>query len=194
MSRSGTITLPPPLQSKILTLIDEFKLYEPESETYDEYRKLIVRRLLRNVYRIQVINKFHGNNEYKNIKDYIHLLVELRDLKLKKYKDKLLPEGQKKITDFYKPIKNKSSSIPATISTSISASTSHPELKKRDICAERYLEKSIREHKERQRIQQEHREWRKTIDERNKQIQKRRIFKHNKRIRLCCDGRRTRRR
>lgn len=158
----------PPPNQEILTLINEFKLYEPESETYDEYRKLICTRTGLNVGSIKRINRWYGNNE----KDYIHLLVELRDLKLKKYKDKLLPEGQKKITDFYKPIKNKSSSIPATISTSISASTSHPELKKRDIYAERYLEKSTREHKERQRIQQEHREWRKTIDERKKQIRK----------------------
>ena len=166
MSRSGTSA-----NQEILTLIDEFKLYEPESETYDEYRKLICARTGLNVGRIQKINRWYGNNENKNIKDYKNILEELRDLKLEKYKDKL-PKGQKKITDFYKPIKNKSSSIPATISTSISASTSHPELKKRDICAERYLEKSIREHKERQRIQQEHREWRKTIDERNKQIRK----------------------
>lgn len=153
----------PPPNQEILTLIDEFKLYEPESETYDEYKRLICCRVSSIIFKIQ---KKEG---LINLLYYNKLLIKLRDLKLEKYKDKL-PKGQKKITDFYKPIKNKSSSIPATISTSIS--TSHPELKKRDIYAERYLEKSTREHKERQRIQQEHRELRKTIDERNKQIRK----------------------
>ena len=57
MSRSDTRTAPP--NQEILTLINEFKLYEPESETYDEYRKLICTRTGLNVGRIKRINKHY---------------------------------------------------------------------------------------------------------------------------------------
>jgi hypothetical protein len=145
---------------EIMKLTNELKLYEPDDTiTYDEYKKIIDRYYTTIWYPIA----FNKEIETQNKKDFIKKLQELRNLKLEKYKDKdKLPKGQKKITEFYKPIK----------ASSISASPSQPELKKEDICAQKYLEKSIRENKERQRRQQEYDEWRKTIDERNKQIRK----------------------
>ena len=140
MSRSVSRIAPPDTyrKQKILPLLDEFKLYEPECDTYDECKKLIIQKFIGIVNKIRTIENIgglFGNGKYENIKDYIHLLSEIKDLKLEKYKDKL-PKGQKKITDYFK-----SSTRPST-------------------------RPSIQYKEEQQRLEQE--QHRKIIEERNK--------------------------
>ena len=92
----------------MLKLINKFKSYEPLTDNYDKYENLIhereryIRGQMDNIHNI-----FYGSRNLplkfsKNLRD-------IKYQKLEKCKNKF--EGQRLITDYYKPIKEKSSSI-----------------------------------------------------------------------------------
>lgn len=125
MSRTNTSL--PPLEIEILKIFKDFESYEPDKDTYDECYKLILHKYYR-------INSHMRNmiSDFKTLSKLQKKLFKLIDIKLDKLKNKF--SGQRIITDYYKPLRPLSSH--ATF-----------KCKKDDFCAQRYLEKSIREHK-----------------------------------------------
>ena len=134
-------------------MINDFISYEPEKQdTYDECYRFIHSKYIYIRDRI---------SDYKNGKVqmlspagkviYIHQLTNIYNEKLKKYKRKFSEQkGQRLITDYYKPLRPSSSHL-----------SFHQSLKckKDDFCAQRYLERSIKEHKSNEELKQQWREY-----------------------------------
>ena len=152
MSRTNT-TSPPPPPPEILRLINDFISYEPEKQdTYDECYRFIHSKY---IYIKDRISTYNGKVQILNTAGkviYIHQLTNIYNEKLKKYKLKFSEQKrQRLITDYYKPSRP-SSSHQSSPNTSLKC-------KKNDFCAQRYLEKSIKEHKSNEELKQQWREY-----------------------------------
>jgi hypothetical protein len=133
----------------MLKIINLFKLYEPECDTYDECKRLIIKKYIYLIYKLQLLKPHYDsyNSFRKDLSPNLRLLGEIKDLKLEEYKIKF--SGQRMITDYFK-----SSSRPSTRPSSQYNLEQHKE--------------DIKQLKEQQRLEQE--QHRKIIEERNKNI------------------------
>ena len=100
-------------QSEIESLLVKYKLFEPKCDNFDDCKKTIINKYFG--FSIQIYNKKHFLNE-KDIKDdnckellklFRQELLLLRNEKIEEYNIKY--NGQKLMTDYYKPITERTS-------------------------------------------------------------------------------------